>query len=399
LVTDYKEYFSHFFKHKRKLWHFAAHSHHPWPDKAIDMHLRYVDDTSALTDEKWSLFFSEILPKAQEFVADLIGDSDSDQIVFAANTHEFIVRLLSCLQTGRRLRILSSDHEFYSFKRQMLRLEEDGLIEWRRVGIDKPAAFYDAFSREALSWQPDMVFCSHVTFDRGLFLQGLPDCMSALRKKLPVETLLVIDGYHSLGAVPCAVPAGKLDGVFYLGGSYKYLSAGEGACFMRVPRGCSLRPRNTGWFADFAALESGISSPVGYAEGAQRFAGATMDFSAIYRLVGTGSLWAELGFSGTGSGFQKIHTHVSALQSYFLSELSSRGVYEKGLLKGASDLSPPRGERGSFLCFGPVDLQHALPALKSRGVLVDGRESVLRIGFGVYQSKPDVDGLLSALEI
>ncbi len=395
MATDFKALFSRFFQCKQQKLHFAAHSHHPWPDLAVSMHEKYALDSLRLTDDKWSSFFGEVLPVAQKFVADVLGDTNPAQIVFATNTHEFIVRLLSCLPSNRKLRVLSSNHEFYSFKRQMLRLAEEGLIEWRRVDIHEPESFYQDFSDVAEAWQPDLVFCSHVTFDRGVFLRDLPAQMVSIKKALPDTSLVVIDGYHALGAVPCELPAGSLDNIFYLGGSYKYLAAGEGACFMRVPSDCDLRPRNTGWFADFASLESGVDVQVGYAADAQRFAGATMDLSGVFRLSGVSQLWDMMGFHG--EGFDKIYSHVTQLQTYFLSEFKERKLFSKGILQGAENLSPPRKDRGSFLCFGPVDLASTLPLLKQKGVVADGRESTLRIGFGIYQSKEDVDGLLSAL--
>src|SRR5437762_1068929 len=33
--------------------HFAAHSHHPWPDATEDAHARYWSDSAALADRKW----------------------------------------------------------------------------------------------------------------------------------------------------------------------------------------------------------------------------------------------------------------------------------------------------------------------------------------------------------
>ena len=33
--------------------HFAAHSHHYWPDVARDAHIRAWDDAARLADDKW----------------------------------------------------------------------------------------------------------------------------------------------------------------------------------------------------------------------------------------------------------------------------------------------------------------------------------------------------------
>lgn len=52
-----------------------------------------------------------------------------DGLVPANNTHEFVNRLISCLPRERKPRILTSDGEFHSFRRQAERLAEEGLIE------------------------------------------------------------------------------------------------------------------------------------------------------------------------------------------------------------------------------------------------------------------------------
>ena len=41
---------------------------------------------------------------------------------------------------------------------------------------------------------------------------------------------------------------------FVIGGGYKYCQLGEGNCFLRVPPGCELRPVITGWFSEFGEL-------------------------------------------------------------------------------------------------------------------------------------------------
>ena len=75
---------------------------------------------------------------------------------------------------------------------------------------------------------------------------------------------------------------------FYVAGGYKYAMAGEGACFLHVPpSAASLRPRNTGWFAAFEALDEKVAGRVPYSSGAMRFMGATFDPSGLYRLNAT----------------------------------------------------------------------------------------------------------------
>ena len=75
----------------------------------------------------------------------------------------------------------------------------------------------------------------------------------AHRPRLSAHALVVIDGYHAFAALPVDLSA-IAERAFYLAGGYKYAMAGEGACFLAVPPGTTLRPLSTGWFADFEGL-------------------------------------------------------------------------------------------------------------------------------------------------
>src|SRR6185436_15791207 len=108
--------------------HFAAHSHHPWPDITHVAHARYWEDSNALADFKWDKVFGEVVPKAQAHIARLAKLSDARQVAFAPNTHEFVTRLYSCLDSQRKLRVLTTASEFHSFRRQTRRLQEAGHV-------------------------------------------------------------------------------------------------------------------------------------------------------------------------------------------------------------------------------------------------------------------------------
>ncbi|HEX5128573.1 MAG TPA: hypothetical protein VFV90_02445, partial [Usitatibacter sp.] len=45
--------------------HFAAHSHHPWPDATLAAQERCWLDAAALLDRKWERVLGEVLPRAQ----------------------------------------------------------------------------------------------------------------------------------------------------------------------------------------------------------------------------------------------------------------------------------------------------------------------------------------------
>ncbi|MGZ5032861.1 MAG: hypothetical protein ACXWAC_06645, partial [Usitatibacter sp.] len=90
--------------------HFAAHSHHPWPDVTEAAHARYWTDSATLADRKWERVLGVMLPRAQDHVARLLQLSDARQVAFAPNTHEFVTRLYAALLVPRRRRPVSRAH-------------------------------------------------------------------------------------------------------------------------------------------------------------------------------------------------------------------------------------------------------------------------------------------------
>src|SRR3954471_3198801 len=140
--------------------HFAAHSHHPWPDATEAAHARYWNDAATLADRKWERIFGEIVPAAQAHVARKISLSDARQVAFAPNTHEFVVRLYSCLPQDQPLRVLTSAHEFHSFRRQTRRMVEAGRVRLREVPLEPWESFDARFAAATREEAWDLVWLS-----------------------------------------------------------------------------------------------------------------------------------------------------------------------------------------------------------------------------------------------
>jgi len=125
-----KHLFSRFLNNDPSRLHFAGHSHHPWPDCSLDAHTQYWHDSVTQADLKWNgSVFGTIIPSLQSQICKILNLSDPQSIAFAPNTHEFVLRLLSCIPSDRKPHILTTDSEFYSFDRQIKRLMEDDLID------------------------------------------------------------------------------------------------------------------------------------------------------------------------------------------------------------------------------------------------------------------------------
>lgn len=347
--------------------HFAAHSHHLWPDASREGQTEAWDDAARLADHKWDRVFGEVIPEAQRHIAAELNLPDPASIAFAPNTHEFVVRIVSALPMPRP-RILATDGEFHSFRRQSQRWAEAGRIEL--VTVPREALVETAAAREF-----DLIFASQVLFNSGQPLGDLTELAALARTEGP---WVVIDGYHGFMATPTDL-SGMADRVFYLAGGYKYAMAGEGACFLHAPPGFAPRPENTGWYASFESI-SGRQEAVGYAADGRRFLGSTFDPSGLYRFNAVQRMLAAEGLDTTA-----ISTHCDALKARFLAA---------NPIDGLDLISAPTAR---FLAFRGERVEALEAALAEHKVVTDRRNDVLRIGFGLYQDAEDVDRLIAIL--
>jgi selenocysteine lyase/cysteine desulfurase len=364
--------------------HFAAHSHHLWPDASLAGHERAWLEANAHADRKWDLIFGEVVPEAQAEVARELNLPSPDTVVFAPNTHDFLVRLHSGV--GRRpARILSTDGEFHSFRRQGQRWEEAGQAVITRIPTDPFADFADRFVAAARTGEYDIILVSQVFFRTGRLFDRIADLAELARPEGP---WVVIDGYHGFMATPTDL-SGVADRVFYLAGGYKYAMSGEGAAFLHAPPGVCARPVVTGWFAEFGDLE-GPPGGVQYRTDGGRFWGATSDFTALYRFTGVRRMLAEAGLRTAD-----VSAHAQGLMRTF--QAAAIGG-QAGRLAEAELLNPIGDDpaHARFLAFRHAEAAAWKARLMAANVVVDVRDDVIRFGFGLYQDAADVERLIEA---
>ena len=363
--------------------HFAAHSHHLWPDASFEGQVEAWNDAARLADRKWDKVMDEVWPEAQGHVARELGTGQPDAIVFAPNTHQLLVSLFAAVSSTWPIRVLTSDAEFHSARRQLARWEEAGAAKVDRVAAEPFDSFSERFLAAARSGEHDFILVSQVLFGSGRLFDRVEEIADLASPQGP---WVVIDGYHAFMAIDRPFGEEPARTAFYLGGGYKYAMAGEGCAFMHAPTGFGERPRITGWYAEFEDLSLPPGS-VGYAKDARRFLGATFDPSALYRFNAVQRMLLENGLTT-----QRISGHVEELQRQLLGKIGDTP------LASATLLSPLDGERHArFLAFRHPDAQRWYAGLKARNCITDVRGDVLRIGFGIYQDEDDVDRLVAML--
>ncbi|HEY4069950.1 MAG TPA: class V aminotransferase [Sphingomicrobium sp.] len=368
--------------------HFAAHSHHLWPDASFAGQVSAWNDAARLADRKWDKIMGEVWPEAQAHVAREIGSEDASAIVFASNTHDFLIRLITAAPArgAGPLRVLTSDGEFHSARRQFARWAEAGWIDVEPVAAEPFESFSDRFLTAARSRNHDLIFVSQVLFGSGRVFDRVGE-VAALAH--PAGPWVVIDGYHAFMAIERPFGAEASRGAFYLGGGYKYAMAGEGCAFLHAPAEFGPRPPVTGWYAEFEDLSLPPGS-VGYARDAGRFMGATFDPSGLYRFNAIQKTLAENGLTtARTSGI------VADLQKQFLDALGGTALDDAELLNPLDGAPHAR-----FLAFRSPNAQRWYEELKAKNCITDVRGDVLRIGFAIYHDESDVDrlqGLLGGL--
>ena len=256
----------------------TGHSHQAWPDVARLGFDEYWKDASTLVDDKWDIAFQKADMVRQGF-SQIIG-GDPNEFALASNTHDLLIKLLSALDLKNRPKIITSDAEFHTVRRQLDSLYNAGQIELERV----EAFPIDTLSERIASAVDDktsLVIVSKVFFNNSLILEEIDKIQNACQHR---GADLLVDAYHAVNVVPFSIEEEGLESSFVLGGGYKYCQLGEGNCFMRIPPSTRLKPVLTGWYSEFMALAcEKEAGQVVYGTDHWAFAGSTYDPVSHYR--------------------------------------------------------------------------------------------------------------------
>ena len=381
-----QEFYQHFNVSGRVL--LSGHSHQAWPDAAKQGQVKAFDDAALHVDDKWGAAFSQA-EKVRSFYRDRLGD-DQGEIVLGASTHDLLLRYFSDLpwfqQPGKR-KVVTTDGEFHSLRRQLDRLVDAGVIDLVRVPVNPQESLAERLAAE-LDQHTLTLMMSAVFFNSGrIFSQVGEVAAHARQKDIPV----LVDAYHAINVVPFNLAQWGLADCFVVGGGYKYCQAGEGNCFMRLPKGYQGQPIVTGWYAEFAQLDqsAGQKQRVAYGRGQDAFAGSTYDPTSHYRGAAVFDFF-----------------HQQALSVDLLRATSQRQIGHlwqgiAGMNLPADQLALPEHElieNAGFLTLHCANASQWVDALKAKGVQCDSRGQNLRLGPAPYVSQKQLDLALNALE-
>jgi kynureninase len=371
----------------------TGHSHQAWPDVAREGQLEAFDDAAALVDGKWDRAFA----KADEVRAGFRGwlGDPSRELALGGSTHDLVIRFLSGLDLAGRRRLVTSDGEFHTLRRQLARLAEAGVdVVWVAA---EPADTLAERMADAVDDHTAAALVSAVLFESARIVPHLDALASACRRR---NVELLVDAYHALGVVALPIHALGLADAWVVGGGYKYLQLGEGNCFLRLPAHASrMRPVVTGWYASFGTLadEGGDGDGVGgagavavpYGPGAQRFAGATYDPTSHYRAARVFRFFVDQGL--TPDLLRRSYLHqLDVLARAFDALRAPDHVI-------ARDRTVPLTDLGGFLALRTPHALRLRQALAARGVSTDSRGHVLRFGPAPYLADAQLEAAIATL--
>jgi kynureninase len=202
---------------------------------------------------------------------------------------------------------------------------------------------------------------------------------ATIRQAHAGRALVLLDVYHHAGALPLDLR--DLDADFAVGGSYKYLRGGPGACWLYVhPRHHERVTPDTGWFAKKDVFAYARPDPPQFAPGGDAWLESTPPVLAPVQALAGLELTLELG--------------VDAIRAY--------GLEQKAMLASLLEqqgLSVAGGGSGygAFLTLVREDAAGLSQKLREHGIQTDARGNSLRLCPDILNSAEELQSAALAL--
>jgi kynureninase len=329
--------------------------------RPLDQMAEDIREATVLWETKLGDAWDEWLEEQEAFrsrIARLIGAPRADCVVPKTSAGQGLRTVLNALPG--KLRVLSTRGEFDSIDLILKQYALLGRIEMQWVDPDAEGRFTVGRMLENLRSNIDLVVISQVMFMDGQIVHDLPLLAEACHA---IGAKLLVDAYHAVGVIPVNVAAMQAD--FVIGGSYKYLRGGPGACFFYISPevlDSGLRPLDTGWFARENTFGYERPDPPLLRTGGDAFLEATPPVLTYYQARSGQRFTLALG--------------VERLRAYSLEQLTRLRSY---LRDAGVEAIGGDGDHGAFLAVRLDDAGCISAKLAERGVITDARGPWLRL--------------------
>jgi kynureninase len=309
-------------------------------------------------------------------LAQLLGASSPDRVVPKTSAGQGLRAVLNAFDGVPR--VVATRGEFDSLDLILREYARRGRIALSLVEPRDDGTFAADDVERAIGEACDLVVLSSAMFQTGQLLPDVPGIVARARR---AGARVLLDVYHSLGVVPMDVEGLGVD--FAVGGSYKYLRGGPGACFLYVSQSvldAGVRTLDIGWFAKERPFDYERPDPPRLAAGGDAWLESTPPVLAWYQ--------ARAGQCFTiAVGVARLREHSLRLQRALVDALEARGIAAIG---GTED-------RGAFVVVRRPDARAVAAALKARGVDADARGPWLRLCPDVLTTADEIERAATVL--
>ena len=236
--------FSNVLAHNRHRIYLANHSlGRPLDASAADV-AEAMTLWQILVGDAWTPWAAEMQAYRERWAL-LLNVPRADSIVPKTSAGQGLRAILNTYATPPR--VIATRGEFDSIDVILRQYAHRGRIDLDIVEASDAGWFDVDDLRHALRRGADLLVVSHVIFNTG---QIFPELAGIVADAHRAGARVLLDVYHSVGVLPMDLTA--LDVDFAIGGAYKYLRGGPGACYLYVhPRHLDggLQTLDVGWFA------------------------------------------------------------------------------------------------------------------------------------------------------
>ena len=314
-------------------------------------------------------------------------NAPADDLVFVPNTTFGVNVVARSLRLGPGDDVLMTDHEYGACERAWTYLSRERGFGVVRQPVALPLTTAEAIVDQVwagVTERTRVLYLSHITSPTAVCLPVEALCARAHAAGI----LTVIDGAHAPGQIPLDLAALGAD--FYTGNCHKWLCAPKGSAFLYARREVHalIEPLVIGW---------GWEGEPGFSFGTR-----LLDYT---QWLGTSDLSAYLS-TPAAIDFQTTHDWPTVRARCHA--LAAETVARIEALTGLPSIYPP-GDDGFFVQMAAAALPPVpdLPAFKKRlydGYRVEipciqwGGRQLIRVSIQGYNSRKDVDALLTALQ-
>jgi kynureninase len=327
----------------------------------------------------WDAWSGE-LAACRERLAQLLGAPRPDCVVPRTSAGQGLRAVLNSFDAPPA--VVATRGEFDSLDVVLREYAHRGRARLTLVDADSDGEFDAEAIRRAIAPGTDLVVLSHVMFQTGQVLPGLAALVAHAHA---TGALVLLDVYHSLGVLPVDVAGLGVD--FAVGGAYKYLRGGPGACYLYLaPAVLASRRRSLdiGWFAKEAPFDYARPDPPRLASGGDAWMESTPAVLTWYQ-ARSGQRFV------LGVGVERLREHSLRMQRQLVELMRERGVAASG---GTPD-------RGAFVVVRRDDAVALANRMVASGVDVDARGRFLRLCPDVLTTDDELvraaDALVEAL--